>query len=72
MNELDEILQFITEYEIDPTDDIVDILKGRVHHAIYDQLNHMIKYADFDNPNKIKNLVLRDINDYIDSFEYQD
>ena len=35
-----------------------------------DQLNHMIRGAEIGNPDEIKKLVLRDVKNYIESFEY--
>ena len=66
----DEIKEFITEFEPESSDNIVDILRGRVQFAIMDQLNHMIRGAEIGNPDEIKKLVLRDVKNYIESFEY--
>ena len=65
----EEIELFTTDYEPEPDDSIVDIIRGRLHFAIQDQIEHMIYGAEIGNPNEIKKIILRDIKVYIDSYE---
>ena len=65
----EEIQQFTTDYEPEPNDSIVDIIRGRLQYAITDQIEHMIYGAEIGNPNEIKKIILRDIKVYIDSYE---
>ncbi len=65
----EEIELFTTDYEPEPDDSIVDIIRVRLQFAIQDQIEHMIYGAYFGNPNEIKKIILRDIKDYIDSYE---
>ena len=65
----EEIQLFTTDYEPEPDDSIVDVIRGRLHFAITDQIEHMIYGAEIGNPNEIKKIILRDIKDYIDSYE---
>jgi hypothetical protein len=64
----DEIDEFVTEFVPRPEEDIVDILRGRIQVAVQDQIHFMIQAGKFANPNEIKELILRDVEMEIDSF----
>jgi len=65
----EEIQQFTTDYEPEPNDSIVDIIRGRLQYAITDQIEHMIFASDYGNPDEVKKIILRDVKKYIDSYD---
>ena len=65
----EEIKRFITEYKPEPDEDILDIVQGRLHYAVMDQVNHMVRETYFDNPEDIKKMILQEVEQYIDEFD---
>ena len=63
-----EVKQHVVDYPVFKDDDIVDVLRGRVNYAIWDQIHCMINDGGFTNPKTVKKLILRDVKMYIDSF----
>ena len=64
----EEIKQHVVEYPVFSDDDIVDVLRGRVNYAIWDQIHCMINNAGFTNPKEVEKMILSDVKMYIDSF----
>ena len=61
-----EIAIFTTEFDPSENDSIEDILTGRLHYAINDQIENMLsEYFDKD---EIKKIILRDVKDYIETY----
>ena len=67
MSDLDtEIKLFVTEFEHLPDDNIVEILEGRLHFAVKDQLEYMARNADITIGDSAKKL-LKDVSEYVES-----
>ena len=64
----EEIEQYIVEYPVFSDDGIVDVLRGRVNYAIWDQIHCMINNAGFTNPKIVEKMILEDVKIYIDSY----
>jgi NADP-dependent 3-hydroxy acid dehydrogenase YdfG len=64
----EEVEQHVIEYPVFKDDDIVDVLRGRVNYAVWDQIHCMINNAGFTNPKEVEKMILSDIKMYIDSF----
>ena len=64
----EEIKQHVVEYPVFSDDDIVDVLRGRVNYAIWDQIHCMINNAGFTNPKIVEKMILDDVKAYIESF----
>ena len=60
-----EIKLFVNEFKHLPDDNILEILEGRLHFAIKDRLEYMIRGADITVGEAAK-LLLKDLNDYIE------
>ncbi len=68
MSDLDvEIKLFVTEFKHVPDDNIVEVLEGRLHMAVKDQLEYVTRGADITIGEAAKAL-LKDVSDYV---EYQ-
>ena len=61
-----EIKLFVTEFEHLPDDNIVEILEGRLHFAVKDQLEYMARNADITIGDSAKKL-LKDVGEYVES-----
>jgi adenylate kinase family enzyme len=61
-----EIKLFVTEFEHLPDDNIVEILEGRLHFAVKDQLEYMARNADITIGDSAKKL-LKDVSEYVES-----
>ena len=64
-----EIKLFVTEFKHIPDDNIVEVLDGRLHFAIKDQLEYMTRGADITVGEYAK-ILLKDLIDYIE-FNWQ-
>ena len=62
----EEIKLFVTEFEHLPDDNIVEILEGRLHFAVKDQLEYATRGADITIGEAAK-LLLKDVSDYVES-----
>ena len=60
-----EIKLFVNEFKHLPDDNILEILEGRLHFAIKDRLEYMIRGADITVGEAAK-LLLKNLNDYIE------
>jgi uncharacterized protein YuzB (UPF0349 family) len=60
-----EIKLFVNEFKHLPDDTILEILEGRLHFAVKDQLEYRIRGADITVGEAAK-LLLKDLNDYIE------
>jgi hypothetical protein len=68
MSDLDtEIKLFVTEFKHVPDDNIVEVLEGRLHMAVKDQLEYVTRGADMTIGEAAK-VLLKDVSDYV---EYQ-
>ena len=65
----EEIKLFVTEFKHVSDDNIVEVLEGRLHMAVKDQLEYMTRGADITIGEAAK-LILKNINDYIE-FNWQ-
>ena len=61
-----EIKLFVTEFKHLPDDNIVEILEGRLHFAVKDQLEYMARNADITIGDSAKKL-LKDVSEYVES-----
>jgi hypothetical protein len=68
MTSSEEMEQHVTEYPFFKDDNIVEVLRGRVSYAIWDQIHCMINDAGFTNPKIVEKMILDDVKMYIDSF----
>ena len=64
----EEVEQHVVEYPVFKDDNIVDVLRGRVNYAIWDQIHCMINDAGFTNPKIVEKMILEDVKIYIDSY----
>ena len=64
----EEIEQHVVDYLVSKDDNIVDVLRGRVNYAIWDQIHCMINNAGFTNPKIVEKMILEDVKIYIDSY----
>ena len=64
----EEVKQHVVEYPVFSDDSIVDVLRGRVNYAIWDQIHCMINNAGFTNPKIVEKMILEDVKTYIDSY----
>ena len=60
-----EIKLFVNEFKHLPDDNILEILEGRLHFAVKDRLEYMIRGADITVGEAAK-LLLKNLNDYIE------
>ena len=60
--------QHVVEYPVFKADNIVDVLRGRVNYAVWDQIHCMINNAGFTNPKIVKKMILDDVKTYIESY----
>ena len=65
----EEIKLFVTEFKHVPDDNILEVLEGRLHMAVKDQLEYTTRGADITIGEAAK-LILKNINDYIE-FNWQ-
>jgi hypothetical protein len=65
---VEDIQTHTTQYDIDKSDTIPDMLRGRVLYAISDQITHMIYDAEIKNPDEVKKIILEDVKDIIESY----
>ena len=65
----EEIKLFVTEFKHVPDDNILEVLEGRLHMAVKDQLEYATRGADITIGEAAK-LILKNINDYI-GFNWQ-
>ena len=63
-----EVKQHVVDYPVFKDDDIVDVLRGRVNYAIWDQIHCMINSAGFTNPKEVEKVILSEVKMYIESF----
>ena len=63
-----EVKQHVVDYPVFKDDDIVDVLRGRVNYAIWDQIHCMINNAGFTNPKEVEKVILSEVKMYIESF----
>ena len=61
-----EIKLFVTEFKPIPDDNIIEVLDGRLHFAIKDQLEYMTRGADITVGESAK-ILLKDVKDYVES-----
>ena len=61
-----EIKLFVNEFKHLPDDNIVEILEGRLHFAVKDQLEYMARNADITIGDSAKKL-LKDVSEYVES-----
>ena len=67
MSDLDtEIKLFVTEFKHVPDDNIVEVLEGRLHMAVKDQLEYVTRGADMTIGEAAK-VLLKDVSDYVES-----
>ena len=64
----EEVEQHVVDYLVSKDDNIVDVLRGRVNYAIWDQIHCMINNAGFTNPKEVEKMILDDVKMYINSF----
>ena len=64
----EEVKQHVVEYHVFKDDNIVDVLRGRVNYAIWDQIHCMINNAGFTNPKEVEKMILDDVKTYIESY----
>ena len=64
----EEVKQHVVEYHVFKDDNIVDVLRGRVNYAVWDQIHCMINNAGVTNPKEVEKMILSDVKMYIDSF----
>jgi|APSaa5957512535_1039671.scaffolds.fasta_scaffold03151_10 hypothetical protein len=71
MINVEDIQTWTTQYPIDETDTIPDMLRGRVLYAISDQITHMIYDAEIKNPDEVKKIIMEDVKSIIESYKPQ-
>ena len=64
----EEVEQHVVDYLVSKDDNIVDVLRGRVNYAIWDQIHCMINNAGFTNPKIVEKMILDDVKTYIESY----
>jgi len=64
----EEVEQHVVDYLVSKDDNIVDVLRGRVNYAIWDQIHCMINNAGFTNPKEVEKMILDDVKTYIESY----
>jgi len=66
---LDKIKLFVTEFKPIQDDNIIEVLDGRLHFAVKDQLEYMTRGAD-TTVGEYAKILLKDLTDYI-AFNWQ-
>ena len=64
----EEVEQHVVDYPVFKDDNIVDVLRGRVNYAVWDQIHCMINDAGFTNPKIVEKMILSEVKMYIDSY----
>ena len=64
----EEVEQHVVDYLVSKDDNIVDVLRGRVNYAVWDQIHCMINNAGFTNPKEVEKMILDDVKTYIESY----